>query len=61
MKKKIQKWIFWRRAAGTSRLLKVRNEATKEKVGVTIFGEMENSLLKWYGHIVRMEDKRWPT
>jgi len=51
---------FWRRAAGTSRLLKVRNEAIKEKVGVTIFGEMEHSLLKWYGHIVHMEDKRLP-
>ena len=21
---------------------------------------MENSMLKWYGHLVRMEDKRWP-
>jgi len=47
---------FWRRAAGTSRLLKVRNEGIREKVGI-----MENSMLKWYGHTVHMEDKRWPT
>jgi hypothetical protein len=21
---------------------------------------MENNLLKWYGHVLRLEDKRWP-
>ena len=51
-----------RRAAKTSRLLKVRNEVIREKMRVTqtILERMENSMLKWYGHLVRMEDKRWP-
>jgi len=51
---------FWRRAAGTSRLLKVRNEVIREKVGITILGRMENVILTWYGHTVHMEDNRWP-
>jgi hypothetical protein len=53
---------FWRSAPGTSRLLKVRNEVIGEKMGVTqtILERMENNVLKWYGHVVGMEDKRWP-
>jgi hypothetical protein len=47
---------FWRRAARTSRILKVRNEVIREKMGVTqtILGRMENNVLKWYGHVLRM-------
>jgi hypothetical protein len=26
----------------------------------TILERMEKNMLKWYGHIVRMEDNRWP-
>ena len=26
----------------------------------TILDRMENNMLKWYGHVVRMEDNRWP-
>lgn len=53
---------FWRRAPRTSRVLKVRNKIIREKIGViqTILEIMENSALKWYGHVVCMEDKRWP-
>ena len=48
------------RAASTSRPLKVRNEVIREKWGNTILERMENNMLKWYGHVVRMEDSRWP-
>lgn len=53
---------FWRRAPRTSRLLKVRNEVIREKMGVTqtVLERMENNALKCYGHVVCMEDKRWP-
>jgi hypothetical protein len=30
------------------------------RVTQTILGRMENNMLKWYGHVVRVEDKRWP-
>jgi hypothetical protein len=26
----------------------------------TILERMENNMLKWYGHVLRMEDNRWP-
>ena len=53
---------FWRRAARTSRLLKIRNEVIREKVGVaqTILERIKNNALKWYGNVVHMEDKRRP-
>ena len=53
---------FWRRAARTSKLLKVRNEVIKERMRVTqtILERLNNIMLKYYGQIVRMEDKRWP-
>jgi hypothetical protein len=53
---------FWRRAAKTSRILQIRNEVIREKNGEKqiILERMENSMLKWYGHVVCMEDNRWP-
>jgi hypothetical protein len=46
----------------SSRLLKVRNEVIREKIGVTqtVLERMENNALKWYRHVVCMEDKRSP-
>jgi hypothetical protein len=46
-------------ATRTSIILKVRNEVIREKMGVTqtILERMENNT---YGHILRMEDNRWP-
>jgi len=40
----------------------VRNEVIREKTGATqtILERMENNPLIWYGHVVCMEDKRWP-
>jgi hypothetical protein len=26
----------------------------------TILERMENNMLKWYGHVLRMEDNTWP-
>jgi len=53
---------FWRRAARASRLLKVRNEAIRERMRVTqtISGRLDNVMLKYYGQVIRMEDKRRP-
>jgi hypothetical protein len=53
---------FWRRAARTSRILKVWNEVIREKTAVTqtILERIENNMLKWYGHVLRMEQHRWP-
>jgi hypothetical protein len=33
-----------------------------EKMGVTqtILERMENNMLKWYGHVLHMEDNTWP-
>jgi hypothetical protein len=53
---------FWRRAAIMSKILKVRNEVIREKMGVTqtILERMEYNMLKWYGHVLCMKDNRWP-
>jgi len=53
---------FWRRAAMTSRLLKVRNEVMREKMHVTqtILERLDNNMFKWSGRVIRMEDNRWP-
>jgi len=61
LKKKllITKADFWRRDARTSGLLKVRNEVSKKSVGNKVLKGLENSTLKWYGHVVCMEDNRW--
>jgi hypothetical protein len=44
----------------TSRLLKVRNEVMREKTRVTqtILERQDNSMLKWSGRVLRMEDNR---
>jgi len=30
------------------------------EIGTTV-ERKENNTLKWYGHVVRMEDNRWPS
>lgn len=44
----------------TSRLLKVRNKLEKKYGNKTILERMENSMFKWYGHVVHMVDNRGP-
>jgi hypothetical protein len=51
---------FLRRAARASRLLQVINDVNREnKWENAILERMENSMLKWYGHVLCMEDNRW--
>jgi len=51
---------FWRRAATTYRLLKVRNEVIGERMRVTqTILERPDIILKHYRQAVGMEDKRW--
>jgi hypothetical protein len=48
------------RAARTSRILKVSNELEENGSNTNNFWEkMENNTLKWYGHVLRMEDNGW--
>ena len=52
---------FWRRAARISRLVKLRNEVSRETMRVTqtILERMESNIFICYGHFVCMEDNRW--
>jgi hypothetical protein len=51
---------FWRRAARISRLVKLRNEVSRETMRVTqiILERMENIFI-WCGDFVCMENNRW--
>jgi len=43
-------------------MLKVRNKVTKEKMSITQtdLERIETNVLKYYGHILRVGDNRWP-
>ena len=51
---------FWRRTARNSRLVKLRNEGSRETMRFTqtILERMENMFIS-YGHFVGMEGNRW--
>jgi hypothetical protein len=53
---------FWRKAAGTSRLLRARIEVIRDNVLITltVLKRLENSVLKWYVCVAHMEDGRQP-
>ena len=53
---------FWRRAAGKSRIERVRNERIREIMEVrhTIVDDIKTKQLIWYGHVQRMADNRLP-
>jgi len=38
----------------------MKSSEKKLRVTQTILERMENNVWKWYGHVPRMEDKRWP-
>lgn len=64
-KEKFMKYIYRflrRKAARTSRLIKVRKEVIREKMWViqTILERVENNTLTWYEQVVCTEDNRWP-
>ena len=68
MKKSMEKMLmatemdFWRRAAGKSRIEKMRNDRIREIMGVghTIVDDIKTKQLIWYGHVQRMAENRLP-
>lgn len=53
---------FWRRAAGKSRLERIRNDQIREimKAETIIVDEIQRRQLIWYDHVERMNDERLP-
>lgn len=53
---------FWRRAAGKSRLERIKNKRIQEIMEVehTIVGDIQVAQPKWYGHVQRMNEGRLP-
>lgn len=53
---------YWRRSCRISRLEHVRNTRIREIVGEreTILDTIDNKRLIWYGHLLRMNENRWP-
>ncbi|KAJ8952322.1 hypothetical protein NQ318_017216 [Aromia moschata] len=53
---------YWRRAAGRSRLERIKNERIREVMGIkqTIVEEIRVKQLKWYGDVQRMTQERLP-
>lgn len=53
---------YLRRSCGVSRLQRVTNTEIRRRMGVkkTVAEEIERRRLKWYGHVRRLEDQRWP-
>ena len=53
---------FWRRSARISRRDKIRNGVIKQKMNGqnSIIDFIKNEQLKWYGHVKRMTEDRFP-
>jgi hypothetical protein len=53
-------WL--RRIIGRSRREKIRNEKTREELGVdeTIIEKIRKRRLRWFGHVRRMDEQRLP-
>ena len=51
-----------RRGARVSRLEKRRNEVIRRVMIMeeSVSERIENRQLQWYGHVRRMDEKRWP-
>jgi hypothetical protein len=51
---------YWRRAAGISRLQRMRNERVREilRVDGNILEDKRKKQLIWHGHVKRMEEER---
>ena len=51
-----------RRSTRTSRLERVRNEEIRNIMSATetVINRIERRSLVWFGHLLRMEDSRWP-
>ena len=53
---------YLNRSTRTSRLERVRNEEIRNIMSATetVINRIERRSLVWFGHILRMEDLRWP-
>ena len=53
---------FLRRSCRISRLEHVRNEVIRERAKVvkSIIDDIDKKQLTWFGHVKRMEERRWP-
>nr|CAH7720104.1 unnamed protein product [Callosobruchus chinensis] len=53
---------YWRRCCKLTLLDKVRNEQIRDRMSIatTIIDTIEAKKLRWYGHVCRMENSRWP-
>ena len=53
---------YLRRSARVSRLQRVRNEEIRNRMKATesVIQRVEKRGLRWFGHLLRMDDTRWP-
>lgn len=53
---------YWRRSCGLTRMDRIPNDEIRRRmeVGETMVEAIERNRLKWYGHVKRMPDERWP-
>lgn len=53
---------YLRRSARVSRLQRITNEEIRQKMHAqdTIIDRIERNGLVWFGHLMRMDDNRWP-
>ena len=53
---------YLRRSARRSRLERIRNEQIRREMSAeeTVIERIEKKSLKWFGHLLRMEETRWP-
>ena len=53
---------YLRRSARVSRLQKIPNTIIRNKMQAeqSILDRIQRRQLKWYGHLLRIEDSRWP-
>ena len=52
---------YLRRSARRSRLERIRNEQIRREMSAeeTVIERIEKKSLKWFGHLLRMEETRW--
>ena len=64
MKKKLlaMEMGYWRRCCKVTLRDRVRNDEIRERMGIglSIIDTIESKRLRWYGHLRRMGDDRWP-
>lgn len=61
-KLKAMEMEFWRRSCNIKRTDRIRNEEIRQRMGIAtnIIDTIEGRRLKWYGHLRRMSEERWP-